>query len=424
VGYAFISYSHHDDDRAVVERIVAQLRASGVEVWFDHSLTYGEQFPARLEKEIARSAVFVPVMSVNSDASKWVHVECDHANKYQREVMPISLDRHLFTRYEKRHTEMMNGDAALAAKFVTDMKEACRPSVRFKAGKDITGHEGAVRSLAFSPVADLLVSASDDHTLRLWDPSSRTERAKVRGGMTPTGPVAFTPDGTQVAALSRVQPGIHLWSAASAALTRTVGNHEEVRSFAFSPDGKLLVTGGGSRADQVWDATNGKPLQTLTARSMRPAWPMCFSPDGAHLAVANHGSHSVSLWHTNSLERTGRTDNKRARVTALTFDPTGTLVLSGLSDGGFELDTIDDASIRDLEPHTRAVTAVACSPTDKVFATAGADGLVKLISLVTGEELQVLSGHSGEVCTVAFSRDGQRLATAGVDMTIRLWHRD
>jgi WD40 repeat protein len=421
VGYAFLSYSH--DDRALVERLATELRAGGVEVWFDHSLTHGELFPQRLEKEIGRSAVFVPVMTPKSEASKWVQMECDHADRYQREIMPISVDGHLFERYDKRHAAVVNGDSPLSGGFIADVRGACHPSIRFTPDKEIAGHQGPVRSVAFSPVADLLVSASDDSTLRVWDPNSRTERATVRGGMSPTWPAAFTPDGMFIAAPSRVQPGIHLWSAVSGALSRTLGNHEDVCSFAFSPDGKLLATGGGTEKAQVWDATNGKHLQTLTARAMRPAWPMCFSPDSALLAVADHKAHTVSLWSTSDLGKAGRTDRKRSTVTAVAFDPTSKLVLSGLNDGGFELDTIDDASIRDLEPHTRTVTAIACSPTDKVFATAGADGLVKLISLVTGEELQVLGGHMGEVCSLAFSRDGERLATAGVDLTIRMWRR-
>jgi WD40 repeat protein len=422
VGYVFISYSHLDRD--IVERLVEQLRKDGTDVWFDRSLVHGEHFPERIEKEIANSAVVVPVMSPRSATSSWVKKECDLARKSQRLVMPISLEQHIFKpRYEKLHVEMVGEDPVLSESFVGNIREACRPSVRYVAKSALKGHYGAVRSVAVSPITDLLASAGDDHTVRIWDLASAKERAIVQDGMKPTWPVAFTPDGSRVAAPSSVQDGVHLWDANSATLVRKLGHHDEVVSFAFSPDGKLLATGGGVSSTQVWDATNGVLRQGLTAGTMRPAWPLCFSPDNALLAVANHGSNSVSLWNTSSLERVHRTDLKGARVTAVCFDPSSQIVLSGQSDGGLELDTVDGYSLRDLHPHTGQITAIACSTRDKVFATAGVDGLVKVTSLITGEELQVLNGHAGEVCGLAFSRDDGQLATAGLDGTIRLWHR-
>src|SRR5688572_27634859 len=82
VGYAFISYSHND--KPFVERMAQQLRKAGTEVWIDRDLTHGERFPDRLEKEIAGSAVFVPVMSKHAQESDWVRKEAGWARKYQR----------------------------------------------------------------------------------------------------------------------------------------------------------------------------------------------------------------------------------------------------------------------------------------------------------------------------------------------------
>jgi WD40 repeat protein len=107
----------------------------------------------------------------------------------------------------------------------------------------------------------------------------------------------------------------------------------------------------------------------------------------------------------------------------VTFDPSGVLVISGGADGRVELDTVDEASVRDLKPHVGAIHAIACSPDGKVFATAGSDGLVKVIALATGEELQSLAGHVGDVFSVAFSPDSQQVASAGADATIRIWQR-
>ena len=421
MGYAFISYSH--SDRQFVERMAQQLRKADIEVWIDHDLTHGERFPDQLEKEIAGSAVFVPVMSKHAQESEWVKKEAAWAKKYQRKIMPVSIDGQIFATYSNVHCEKAAAGSTVSQGFQTNLREMCHPSVQFAANATVNGHRNAARSVAFSPRGDLLVSAGDDRTIRLWEMPGGNPRHVIGGGMAPTWPAAFTPDGTRFAAPSTAQPGIHLWSTAGAALTRTLGNHDEVRSIAFSADGTMLATGGDDRVAHVWDARTGAHRQALKAGRMVPAWPLCFSADGRRLAVANWGSNSVSVWDTASLDKTGRTDLKSGAVTAVAFDPSGEQVLSGGTDGRVELDTVDGASVRDLKPHTGVIHAIACSPDGKVFATAGADSLIKVIALVTGEELQTLAGHAGDVFAVAFSPDSMWIASAGADGTIRLWRR-
>ena len=126
MGYAFISYSH--TDRVVVEQLATQLNKNGTEVWFDHDLVHGEKFPDRIEKEIANSAVVVPIMSADSATSDWVAKELTLAHKYQRMIVPVSLDGHLFPKFDQVHVEMLRGATELSSKFLADMREACRPS--------------------------------------------------------------------------------------------------------------------------------------------------------------------------------------------------------------------------------------------------------------------------------------------------------
>ena len=67
------------------------------------------------------------------------------------------------------------------------------------------------------------------------------------------------------------------------------------------------------------------------------------------------------------------------------------------------------------------VSAVAFSPDGKTIATGSDDKTIKMWNLHTGEELDTLKGHSGEVYAVAFSPDGKTLLSASADKTIKIW---
>jgi WD40 repeat protein len=116
-----------------------------------------------------------------------------------------------------------------------------------------------VWSVAFSPGGDLLVTASEDGTARIWDALSGEERLVISG--------------------------------------HTSG----VNSAAFSPDGRIVATAGSDRAVRLWDAATGRPLASFTLHSDRVLG-VAFSPDGRYLVTASaDGTSLVLIYRTEDL---------------------------------------------------------------------------------------------------------------------------
>jgi WD40 repeat protein len=241
---------------------------------------------------------------------------------------------------------------------------------------------------------------------------------------------ALSPDGALLAA---GDGPIRLFDVASGEVLRRFDppRKESDLSFAFSPDGKTLVSGGEGRKLQLWDVATGKALQQLEG-GYRGA--TAFSPDGRIVASGDKKDFYLTEVASGKVRyRLGLPDYEgRMRsehlpeVRHIRFTRDGRSVLAVTSCDLFVFSTTrgeEDFRLHLGEYSNGDEEAAALSPDGRWLARAYWSSVLvhDLRNPRAAREAQTLSGHGSDVRGIAFSPDGKYLVTCGRDGTALVW---
>ncbi|TWU58988.1 Serine/threonine-protein kinase PknB [Rubripirellula tenax] len=232
-----------------------------------------------------------------------------------------------------------------------------------------------VWSVAFSPDAETLASATGEKTVKIWDVSTGKLQTKIQRPVAAAN-LAFSPDGKLLAIAGGDFDGpqsgeIVIWNLKEERVQHVLDGGDTATfccAVAFSPDGKLLATGGRDKAVKLWDVQSGKLHRRMSGHSdlVRD---VCFASDGKTLASASF-DNTIRLWQLS------------------TGEPIAT-----------------------LHGHDDAVRSVAFSPDDRVLVSASEDKTARVWNVASHEQIGVMAAHKAPVYCVAFLPDGQHVVT-------------
>jgi WD40 repeat protein len=236
--------------------------------------------------------------------------------------------------------------------------------------------------------------------------------------------IAYSPDGKMLVSAGW-DATIHLWDPTSGKELRHIDGPEKgVDAIAVAPDGKKLAGAGIDGTVYVWDSATGKEIRRLEGR--KPSLHcVAFSPGSDLIAAGGEGA-AFRVWDVESGKVVHELTGPDNVVLGLTFASDGkTLAAAGGGNTTVHVWSMTTGKeIHRLKGHGGRANAVVFSPDGQNIVTGGDDSDDKEVwiwDVNTGKEIERLKGHHGGVRAVAFSPDGKTLATGGGDHTLRLW---
>jgi WD40 repeat protein len=290
--------------------------------------------------------------------------------------------------------------------------------------------EDDVRSIAFSPHGRLLATASRYNNVYLWD----TATGKQVGGPlqhdTALASVIFSPDGKTLLTTTHEWVGrSQLWDVATGKprgepLLTGIGPF--TGAAAFSPDGKMVVTGMQRDLAQRWDSLTGKPIgKPLSETGGNSLRAVAFRADGKLLATGSH--NEVSLWDPLTGEPVGQPLRHPHRVVFVAFLSDGKTLLTVCADGLVRLWTLPDypRTGRPLRGYDEMIPLALSRDGKTLFAKSATGWLSIWDSVTRTPRIEPLAIQVGPVRAAAFSPDGKSVVavttTTGWDIIVRRW---
>jgi WD40 repeat protein/serine/threonine protein kinase len=277
----------------------------------------------------------------------------------------------------------------------------------------LRGHSSAVRAVAFSPNCQRLATASADRSVRLWDVQYGTEEVILRGHRGEVTSVAFSPDSQLV--VSGSQDGtVKIWSADTHQETLLLRGHarDSIPAIAFQEGGRRLASVGADNTLRIWDSFTGENVRTLSAGK----WPIALL--GNFLFIRRSSGF-------------GDSSGSFVELMGVAFSADGRYLATDVEDAIAIWDATTGRRLRLIGEPSKEIPTLAWSPdgqrlasatTRPVFGEVGKQLCeINLWDPQTGELLQKLSTQELAITRLAYSPDGQCVAGGG-RKEVNIWN--
>ena len=295
-------------------------------------------------------------------------------------------------------------------------------------------HEDLVERIVFSPDGHILASEERFDKIHLWDVNTGKQKYKLQhqGGIKHFD---FSADGQTLVTLSIAGPSIntifyHVDTGTEKQVKSMDMNHVDfIESYhtTFDRNTNILATGRLDHAINLWDLAKGVHKKTFRGPGNGLGC-LAFSPDGKVLAsggidwdrlhdeaAVRRGNGTLYVWDAVKGKRKHSfSDDDIFSIRSVAFSPDGNLLASGGEFGRIHLmDPNTGKYMKRLEGHSKEVVAISFSADMRTFASGSKDGRVRIWDIASGEKKQTFDGFFDQVIGFDVSADGKTIIMGG-----------
>lgn len=334
---------------------------------------------------------------------------------------------------------------ALDISYTPEAEKALR-AAHYQNSGTINGHTDSVHSARFNDDGTLLVSASSDRTIRVWDVNTLKEIYSLKGHTSAVNSAVFSPDGRHIASASSDKT-IRIWDTHSKTCVKKLAGYHDVpiKSVLYSPDGKMLMSGSKNKII-IWDVNKYSIIKQYESSDGKEI-KACFHPNGKDIVMFNERTLRIEDINTGEIEYTkyvphylstldksliknGESEISSSRIISnFSISPSGKYI--ACSDTRPDTLYVIDVSMDTIISFYVGVSATINSITyvnDRQVFTSTFDGKNNLwdigISSFTGASIHSAKQFvlkRNEDINLSVSNDGSQLVAASSDGSIHFW---